>query len=316
MKIFLLADRAKQIKTKAVVNEDPTDKLIRELKEENERLKSRIKGGDVSEEELKDLAGKDTLSKNEVEALKKKWMEEMKANMKTNEKEVTDHNKTTEDKASEQKAKEHHQDGALAKIMEEKKSKPHLFNLNFDPQLSGRLVHIFQKHELEIGNKKGKESDICMVGPGVHQQHALIRQDKHHKVFLRQGERDCRILVNGDAITNEVELHHNDRLVFGSTQLWVFQNPKEHGIDKKKYPPITYEYAQEEIAAKAGIKVDSAGGADMALLQEDLIDVMPAVEEANSISEELDKKVKFEIILISPHMLGKMQGSAKADVRF
>ena len=53
----------------------------------------------------------------------------------------------------------------------------------------------------------------------------------------------------------------------------------------------------------------------MALLQEDLIDVMPAVEEANSISEELDKKVKFEIILISPHMLGKMQGQAKADVR-
>ena len=59
----------------------------------------------------------------------------------------------------------------------------------------------------------------------------------------------------------------------------------------------------------------TGGGADMALLQEDLIDVMPAVEEANSISEELDKKVKFEIILISPHMLGKMQGQAKADVR-
>jgi hypothetical protein len=31
-------------------------------------------------------------------------------------------------------------------------------------------------------------------------------------------------------------------------------------------------------------------------------------------SEELDKRVKFEIILISPQMLGKMQG-AKAEVR-
>ena len=56
-----------------------------------------------------------------------------------------------------------------------------------------------------------------------------------------------------------MELKHNDRLVFGSTQLWVFQNPKEKGIESKKYPPITYEYAQEEIAAKAGIKVDTAG---------------------------------------------------------
>ena len=38
-------------------------------------------------------------------------------------------------------------------------------------------------------------------------------------------------------------------------------------LEKKKYPPITYEYAQEEIAAKAGVKVDSAQGGDMALLQ-------------------------------------------------
>ena len=43
------------------------------------------------------------------------------------------------------------------------------------------------------------------------------------------------------------------------------------------------------------------------MLHEDLIDVMPAVEEANSISEELDKRVKFEIILIAPNMLGKLK---------
>ena len=41
---------------------------------------------------------------------------------------------------------------------------------------------------------------------------------------------------------------------------------------------------------------------------------MPAVEEANGISEELDKRVKFEIILISPQMLKTMQ--TKAEVRF
>jgi kinesin family protein 1 len=33
------ADRAKRIKTKAVVNENGIDKMIRELKEENDRLK-------------------------------------------------------------------------------------------------------------------------------------------------------------------------------------------------------------------------------------------------------------------------------------
>lgn len=38
------ADRAKQIKNKATVNESPTDKLIRELKEENDRLKKAMGG--------------------------------------------------------------------------------------------------------------------------------------------------------------------------------------------------------------------------------------------------------------------------------
>merc|ERR1711884_1027736 len=55
------------------------------------------KGGDVSEEELKDLAGKDTVSKDELADLKKKWLEEMKANMKNNEKEEKDHAKSTQE---------------------------------------------------------------------------------------------------------------------------------------------------------------------------------------------------------------------------
>ena len=36
------ADRAKQIKNKAIVNENPHDKLIRELKVENERLRKEL----------------------------------------------------------------------------------------------------------------------------------------------------------------------------------------------------------------------------------------------------------------------------------
>ena len=40
-----LADRAKAIKTMAVINESPTEKLIRELREENQRLMEMLKGG-------------------------------------------------------------------------------------------------------------------------------------------------------------------------------------------------------------------------------------------------------------------------------
>ena len=38
------ADRAKSIKTRATINESPTDKLIRELREENSRLLEMLKG--------------------------------------------------------------------------------------------------------------------------------------------------------------------------------------------------------------------------------------------------------------------------------
>ena len=39
------ADRAKQIKCKAVINEDPTEKLIRSLQDENARLKKLLNSG-------------------------------------------------------------------------------------------------------------------------------------------------------------------------------------------------------------------------------------------------------------------------------
>ncbi|CAL8101752.1 unnamed protein product, partial [Calicophoron daubneyi] len=43
MSTLRYADRAKQIKNKAVINEDSVEKLIRQLKEENERLKNSMK---------------------------------------------------------------------------------------------------------------------------------------------------------------------------------------------------------------------------------------------------------------------------------
>ena len=50
MSTLRYADRAKQIKTKAVVNENPTDKLIRELKEANEKMRAQLaSGGDAIE---------------------------------------------------------------------------------------------------------------------------------------------------------------------------------------------------------------------------------------------------------------------------
>lgn len=56
---------------------------------------------------------------------------------------------------------------------------------------------------------------------------------------------------------------------------------------------------------------------ETALLNKDLLEVLPGVEEANAISEELDKKTKFEIMLLSPQWLGKTSGRTEvSDILF
>ena len=51
------------------------------------------------------------------------------------------------------------------------------------------------------------------------------------------------------------------------------------------------------------------------LLQEDLIQIMPMVNEANAMSEELDAKMLYEIALISPQARGLKEGPTEVIIR-
>ena len=44
------------------------------------------------------------------------------------------------------------------------------------------------------------------------------------------------------------------------------------------------------------------------------MEILPAVEEANSISEELDKKKKFEVVLVSPEARGEIGGRMQVSL--
>ena len=72
------ADRAKKIKNKATVNENPMDKLLRELREENEKLKKQLAGGGIDESSL---AG---LSEAEKEKERQRIREEMREQLLAN----------------------------------------------------------------------------------------------------------------------------------------------------------------------------------------------------------------------------------------
>lgn len=73
-------------------------------------------------------------------------------------------------------------------------------------------------------------------------------------------------------------------------------------------PPITFEMAQEEIATKQSgynFNLDDHS-MEQALLNKELMELIPAVDEANAISAELEKMVHFDIVLVSPIFLGKI----------
>ncbi len=126
----------------------------------------RIKfGGYLCTYELLQGGDTDNLSKEELDQLKREWMEEMQAQMAGNNKEMEEMKMSYEEKLKVTQGAVM-VDPKLAEVTKLKRERPHIFNLNFDPQLSGKVVHILHAGEMEIGNTKGKPSDIPMAGPG------------------------------------------------------------------------------------------------------------------------------------------------------
>ncbi|XP_011668890.1 kinesin-like protein KIF28P isoform X2 [Strongylocentrotus purpuratus] len=307
------ADRAKQIKTIAVVNEDPTEKLIRELKEENARLMDAIKAGGIVAAAPSDqeTAG---MTEEEKDRLKQEMEEEMAARLSDNEKEMEEMKKTWEDKLRQAQASNVGDDSERAK-KEARKNTPHLFNLNIDPALSGMIVHILAPGTYNVGSDKAENKpQIVLNGLSIQKEHAVITNEGG-KAFIEKVSPMAKLLVNGDPITSKMELDHNDRVMFGSNHLYVFKHPALKKADPKKYGVVTYEMAQQEIAEKNGFDMSSKKTGEDLLLQEELVEMIPMVEEANAISEELDRKVKFEIVVMSPKARGLAHGRTEVCVK-
>ncbi|KAK3784099.1 hypothetical protein RRG08_066087, partial [Elysia crispata] len=305
------ADRAKQIKTTATVNEDPTEKLIRELQEENEKLKAML-GGNMKMEVMK--GDDEDLSDEELAQLKAEMEEDYNARLADNEKEMEEMKKTFEEKLKE--AQLGGGGSKAAEIEEMKKTTAYMYNLNADPFLTGHIINFFDTPAEKIGNGKDEgETELVLYGPGISPKHAIVRMEGDGEKFtLEPGEPNVRLMHNGNAVVDKVELNHNDRVLFGTTQFFAFVHPKQRDASKQAWPEVTFEMAQEEIAANSGFDLNAKTKED-AMLQEDIVELMPAIENANSISEDLDKKMKFELMVVSPEARGELKGRKLVMVR-
>eukprot|EP00111_Clytia_hemisphaerica_P004193 TCONS_00011996-protein len=326
------ADRAKQIKTKAVVNEDPTEKLIRDLQEENEKLKALLASGDRPEKmksENEDDDDDDDEDEDEKglseEEIKARIEEELAARMAENERMVKEMEAKWEEKLAAAEQENKVKDDAEQAKKDEKLKHCHLYNLNPDPMLTGMIVHLLKEDINTIG-RKDTNPVIELAGLNIRSSHGKIEKRDDGATYVLKGVEDARILVNGEPSTGEIQLQHNDRIMFGTSHLYVFSNPTQATKLKEEGKPpveVTYEMAQKEIAKNSGVNVQTNSNSESTdgesleerLLKEELSDFHPEVTEANAMSEELDKKVLFETIILSPELRGLQTGRKEIFVK-
>ncbi|MES1911981.1 MAG: hypothetical protein MHM6MM_004331 [Cercozoa sp. M6MM] len=231
------ADRAKKIKNKAVVNENPQDRMIRELKEENERLRKLIAqgGGDLSA-----LSGG-----GDVEELKKQHEEEMRKAMEENQKLIENMKMSWEERiaqASEQttalqQSQAGISDGSIdfshLRAADETEQKcPFLLNLHEDDQLTRTVAYPLRKEELRLGRMSATEQpDIVLNGLNIRARHCtffLTATGGATKVEVEPCGK-ARVYLNGIQLKSRAKLNHLDRLIFGANFMFLFVNASALG---------------------------------------------------------------------------------------
>ncbi|XP_024151335.1 kinesin-like protein KIF28P [Oryzias melastigma] len=274
------AERAKRIQNRAVVNESPTERIIKELKAENARLLQRLSRmdheGRRGSDETKELRQLLTHNELQIRAIQTLWEQHLQEALKDWEQQY-------------------------ANITQERRMMqmhPYILNINEDAQLSGVVKLFIQEGEWEIGLSDSSPRSISIKGLGIQDRHALFRNEQRQVTLTPLA--GAKVSVNGSAISQTTELQHLDRLILGSNCTYLFIGyPSERGGDD--WSRYDYEYFQSELAAAEGIYLgeSSVGSAqtDPSLLAVfyDYVKLMPMVAEANQMSKELGKGVDFKL---------------------
>lgn len=166
------ADQAKRIQNKAVVNESETDKLIRNLTAEKDELRERVA---KFEEMFKKLSMGLGMDPSQLEDY-----QDVKEQLRYNNMMMNDMTMTKQEKL------EHESEmGQAAEVNKVDKTKPHIYNLNQDPQLSKKIFYGINEEITKVG-KRGTEplNDIELGGMAIRNLHAVISCNEEGQVFI------------------------------------------------------------------------------------------------------------------------------------
>uniref|UniRef100_A0A8B9QBD2 Kinesin family member 13B n=1 Tax=Apteryx owenii TaxID=8824 RepID=A0A8B9QBD2_APTOW len=201
------ADRAKNIVNHAVVNEDPNARIIRELREEVEKLREQL----TKAEAMKSPELKERLEESEklIQEMTVTWEEKLR--------------KTEEIAQERQKQLESLGISLQSSGIKVGDNKCFLVNLNADPALNELLVYYLKEHTL-IGSDNSQDIQLC--GMGILPEHCIIDITPEGQVMLTP-QKNTRTFVNGSAVTGPVQLHHGDRILWGNNHFFRLNLPKK-----------------------------------------------------------------------------------------
>jgi len=270
------ASRAKVITNKARINEDPNVKIIRELKEEIERLRMLLTERTVP---MTKPTGKQQDVKQEHDD-NIKLMEQLEASQKI----IEQLQMTSEDKekrtAEIQRARQRALADAGLSVTDQgelvgidAKKTPHFINLNEDPMMTGCLVYFFKEGETRIG--RDKSNTITLTGLHIRPEHCCITNENGIVSVIPIG--DAVVYVNGKQIEGAVELHSQDRVILGSNHVFRFSNP----MMPPKGPGVTidWNFAQNELAEEQNRLVKLAIMKKEQQLEESMKEKLKKLEE-------------------------------------
>ncbi|XP_051730543.1 kinesin-like protein KIF13B isoform X2 [Ctenopharyngodon idella] len=194
------ADRAKSIVNHAVVNEDPNARIIRELREEVEKLRSQL----TEAESMKAPELKERLEESEklIQEMMVSWEEKLR--------------KTEEIAQERQKQLESLGISLQSSGIRVIDEKCFLVNLNADPALNELLVYYLKEHT-RVGSADSQDVQLC--GLAIQPEHCVIDITVESGVTLTP-KRNARTCVNGAVISSPVQLHHGDRILWGNNHFF------------------------------------------------------------------------------------------------
>ncbi|XP_053160559.1 kinesin-like protein KIF1A isoform X17 [Hemicordylus capensis] len=270
------ADRAKQIRCNAVINEDPNNKLIRELKDEVARLRdllyaqglgdiidtNPVPGGPKLTNALVGMSPSSSLSAlssraASVSSLHERIMfapgsEEAIERLKETEKIIAELNETWEEKLRRTEAIRMEREALLAEMgvaMREDggtlgvfspKKTPHLVNLNEDPLMSECLLYYVKDGITRVGREDAeRRQDIVLSGHFIKEEHCIFRsitKAGSEAVVTLEPCEGADTYVNGKKVTEPSILRSGNRIIMGKSHVFRFNHPEQARQERERTP--------------------------------------------------------------------------------